>query len=482
MAAAAAAGAPDYAAMLDDASSSSSSSSDQISMGMLAAVVSVPVATMLLGSFFAYFAQPPERVRAIVSAIAGGLLIGSVGFEMAPLLVKENGGHPMRIKNWNGGVLVGLGVSLVVTALLTIVSNILEGDEDEDGGEGEGGDGEGGDGPHKGAINSASSDSGHSGEEGNGGGGGHYQRGHHQRGHRQHQGRNDTLVQVDDRSDSASESDALLKAPPARRTLSPPQSGRNAVVPGEPAAAQAQSRSGRRRRHAAATREAKLLARRRKQLLDSEGGSGGRYGHGYDYGYGSGATRMFDDSESCCSCGCGSWLTRCFSARRCGACGHSGLFHNYPLGPVVLVFIDGVSDGLLTGISANLTIKQGWIIAASLAVEMAFTGAALSSILLDRKANRTASIITLAVVPLSMYVGSLSGNAAISVLDQDSPTFAGMVAFATGQIFYLASVELIGDALTMARDQRWPSFMVLFDAAVLGGFIVGIAMQLLLPE
>lgn len=447
-----------YASGLPGDALGAASGSDDLTPGKLAAVVSVPVATMLLGSFFAYFAQPPERVRAIVSAMAGGLLIGSVGFEMAPLLVKENGGHPMRVKGWNGGVLVGLGASLVVTSLLTIISNALEDDDD--------GDDENDDGGASGDKHTH--DGSHSaGDDGEGDG-------------------HETRVQVGDRggdgvggrSRSANERDALL--PP---TAAPPRYVRQAVVPGEPMSARAaRMENRRRRRHASVARAAKAAARLEKRG-QGRGHQSSSNGHNYDYGYGSGATRMFEGDEAGFSCGSScSWLKRCFSARRCASCCRTGIFQNYPLGPVVLVFIDGLSDGLLTGISANLTLKQGWIIAASLAVEMTFTGAALSSILLDRKANRMISLITLAIVPMSMYVGSLSGNAAISILDQNSPTFAGMIAFATGQIFYLASVELIGDALTMARDVRWPSFMILFDAAVLGGFILGVAMQLLLPE
>jgi zinc transporter ZupT len=444
-----------------DALGAASGSDGDLTPGKLAAVVSVPVATMLLGSFFAYFAQPPERVRAIVSAMAGGLLIGSVGFEMAPLLVKENGGHPMRIKDWNGGVMVGLGVSLVVTSLLTIISNALEDDDDDDNnGDDRNADGDTGGDKHK-----------HNGS-------------HSAGGNREGDDGHETRVQVGDRGGDgvggggrrANERDALLPPPAA-----PPRYGPQAVVPGESMSARAARLDNRRRRrHASVARAAKAAARLQKRERDRHGLS---HSHSYDYGYGSGATRMFEGDEAGLSCGsCCNWLKRCFSAGRCASCCRTGIFQNYPLGPVVLVFIDGLSDGLLTGISANLTLKQGWIIAASLAVEMTFTGAALSSILLDRKANRMISLITLAIVPMSMYVGSLSGNAAISILDQNSPTFAGMIAFATGQIFYLASVELIGDALTMARDVRWPSFMILFDAAVLGGFMVGVAMQLLLPE
>jgi hypothetical protein len=47
----------------------------------------------------------------------------------------------------------------------------------------------------------------------------------------------------------------------------------------------------------------------------------------------------------------------------------------YPVGPVALVAIDGLSDGLTLGIAGSIGIMQGAILSGSLAIEMAFTGA-----------------------------------------------------------------------------------------------------------
>lgn len=410
--------------------------------GILAGLVSVPVATMLIGSLGAYRVRPPLRVRCIVSAMAGGLLVGAVGFEMAPLLLPDNDGHPMRSKMWNAGVLVGLGVSLVVTTLLTILSNVLEEDEDEDDG-------------NKDRNGNSGNDSAES-EDGDN---------HHNRDAGRRNGRHDsagdrlpaqTGDEARDRFSTPYDPNALTSAPSVQVSMEDtpllPHTADERVPPIVCAE--------RRRRHAAAVHAASAARRAARQMRergttardDRRGDSGRR------------------DEEA----GGRSWLARCLPFGR-------GAFVNYPLGPVVLVFIDGLSDGLLTGISANVTMKQGWIIAISLAVEMTFTGAALSAILLQHKARQRTAVVTLALVPFSLYIGALGGNAAISVLDTSSPTFAGLMAFATGQIFYLATVELIGDALTMARDQGIPAFMILFDAAVLGGFFLGVSMQLLLP-
>jgi hypothetical protein len=47
----------------------------------------------------------------------------------------------------------------------------------------------------------------------------------------------------------------------------------------------------------------------------------------------------------------------------------------YPIGPVVLVTIDGISDGLTLGIAGSLGLTQGAILSGSLSIENAFTGA-----------------------------------------------------------------------------------------------------------
>lgn len=103
----------------------SSENAARISLLTLTGIISLPVATMLIGSLASYFAAPPAKVRSLVSGFAGGLLIGAVGFELAGELQPDNGGHPLRTPAWNGAVVLGIAGSLLLTALLTILSNVL---------------------------------------------------------------------------------------------------------------------------------------------------------------------------------------------------------------------------------------------------------------------------------------------------------------------------------------------------------------------
>lgn len=89
---------------------------------VLAGLVALPVVTMMVGSLVSYFVAPPQRFRALVSAFAGGLLLGSVGFELGPELTPDNGGHPMRSTYWNAAVLFGVCGSLILTTVLTMLS------------------------------------------------------------------------------------------------------------------------------------------------------------------------------------------------------------------------------------------------------------------------------------------------------------------------------------------------------------------------
>lgn len=86
--------------------------------------------------------------------------------------------------------------------------------------------------------------------------------------------------------------------------------------------------------------------------------------------------------------------------------------------PVTVVAVDAICDGLLTGLTANVDLTSGIVIAVSLAIEMTFTGGALAGILLRRQANRKLSIMILAVVPLLLFAGAFSGNAIMGVLDE----------------------------------------------------------------
>ncbi|EDQ92849.1 uncharacterized protein MONBRDRAFT_22027 [Monosiga brevicollis MX1] len=152
----------------------------------------------------------------------------------------------------------------------------------------------------------------------------------------------------------------------------------------------------------------------------------------------------------------------------------------YPIGPVVLVFIDGISDGLTMGITETLGVTQGIILGISLAVEMAFTGAALAAILSDRGTRRTTSLITLTVVPFSMLIGGILGRFLMMEVDEASPVFAGFMSFVVGQLFYLATVELIGEGHAIVNDLGKAAFSRWFDVALLFGFMGELMVEIFL--
>eukprot|EP00730_Choanoeca_flexa_P010239 TRINITY_DN17238_c0_g1_i1.p1 TRINITY_DN17238_c0_g1~~TRINITY_DN17238_c0_g1_i1.p1 ORF type:complete len:407 (+),score=81.12 TRINITY_DN17238_c0_g1_i1:79-1299(+) len=154
----------------------------------------------------------------------------------------------------------------------------------------------------------------------------------------------------------------------------------------------------------------------------------------------------------------------------------------YPIGPVALVAIDGISDGLTLGIAGSLGLTQGIILSASLAVEMMFTGAALSAIMTSKRTSRTSSLVTLSLVPFTMFLGGMLGRLMTLDLSKSGPVYAGMLAFVVGQLFYLATVELIGEGHAVIQASNSPKLSRVFDSLLLLGFVAECLMEAYLKE
>lgn len=147
----------------------------------------------------------------------------------------------------------------------------------------------------------------------------------------------------------------------------------------------------------------------------------------------------------------------------------------------MLIAIDGISDGLTMGISESIGVTQGLIMALSLCVEMAFTGAALAGILLEKKTPRVQSIWTLSLVPFCMLIGGVIGRLIMHSISEQDPIFAGVIAFTVGQLYYLGAVDLISDAFaTLARIKRRYASEC-FDLAMMAGFLAEVVVKLYLP-
>ena len=95
---------------------------------LLLAMVAIPLGTMLLGSVGAFLAVPGTLTRSLCSAFAAGLLFGSVAFELGPLLTT----HGRNDAAWNVGCTVGTLVSLATIMLLDYIGSRLDDSDDSE--------------------------------------------------------------------------------------------------------------------------------------------------------------------------------------------------------------------------------------------------------------------------------------------------------------------------------------------------------------
>ncbi|EGD73321.1 hypothetical protein PTSG_05035 [Salpingoeca rosetta] len=154
---------------------------------------------------------------------------------------------------------------------------------------------------------------------------------------------------------------------------------------------------------------------------------------------------------------------------------------DFPLGAAVLIALDGMSDGLVIGVTSSLTLTQGLVVSGSLAMEMCITGAALSSILYKHGVQRRVAVPCLVAIPFTMLLGAWLGRAVILAISRSSAIFSGIVAFTVGQITYLATTQLYSDSYQEAKAGS-SALARACAAFFFGGLIAGFCMNTFLPE
>lgn len=113
-------------------------------------------------------------------------------------------------------------------------------------------------------------------------------------------------------------------------------------------------------------------------------------------------------------------------------------------GLVIASGVDVFIDGLLIGVSFDVSLKAGIIITIALAIELLFLGLSVASTLAKEGKSKSRIIGTTIVLSLLVLIGATIGGTLLQGIH--GPGLEGIIAFAVAAFLYLVTEELLVEA------------------------------------
>ena len=136
----------------------------------------------------------------------------------------------------------------------------------------------------------------------------------------------------------------------------------------------------------------------------------------------------------------------------------------YPLGFIAAVSIDCIIDGVVIGTGFAVGMRQGLLIAASLALEMFFLGLAIANTMRSSGVARWPTIAVCAGLAAVLAVSAVVGLAALA----GAPAFVKttLLAFRSAELLYLVTEELLVRAHDLGETRMVTALFFLGFVAV----------------
>ena len=161
----------------------------------------------------------------------------------------------------------------------------------------------------------------------------------------------------------------------------------------------------------------------------------------------------------------GAWGRRLESGERSVA---RAVGYVLPVGLLVAVGIDLVLDGLLVGLGITLGSSEGLILTIALTVEILFLSLSVVGELVDEGVPRSRAAIICIVLGLATAVGAIGGAAVLG--DASAAVLAGVLAFGSAALLYLAVEELLVEA---HEERETPILGAMFFLGFLLIYVLG---------
>jgi len=135
-----------------------------------------------------------------------------------------------------------------------------------------------------------------------------------------------------------------------------------------------------------------------------------------------------------------------------------------PMGLVIPVFMDAMTDGFLLGISATISLKAGIVLSFANCLEMSFLGMAYASRLIKCTGSgywtRTMALYGPALV---MFAAAGIGGAVGAAVQSYTALFVAMVSFGSVALLFLVTNELLIEAKeAQGEDEKWYISIMVF--------------------
>jgi len=135
-----------------------------------------------------------------------------------------------------------------------------------------------------------------------------------------------------------------------------------------------------------------------------------------------------------------------------------------PMGMIIPVFMDAMTDGFLLGISSTISLKAGIILSFANCLEMSFLGMAYASRLVKCTGSsfekRTLALYGPAFI---MFISSIIGGAIGSAVQDITAVYVAMVSFGAVALLYLVTNELLIEAReSQGDDNKWYISIMIF--------------------
>jgi len=135
-----------------------------------------------------------------------------------------------------------------------------------------------------------------------------------------------------------------------------------------------------------------------------------------------------------------------------------------PMGLVVPVFMDAMTDGFLLGISTTISLKAGIILSFANCLEMSFLGMAYASRLV--KCTGSSFWVRFAALygpPLLMFLTAGLGGVIGGAVQNITALYVAMVAFGSVALLFLVTNELLIEAReSQGEDNKWYISIMVF--------------------
>lgn len=161
----------------------------------------------------------------------------------------------------------------------------------------------------------------------------------------------------------------------------------------------------------------------------------------------------------------GAWGRRLESGERSVA---RAVGYVLPVGLLVAVGIDLVLDGLLVGLGITLGSSEGLILTIALTVEILFLSLSVVGELVDEGVPRSRAAVICIVLGLATAVGAIGGAAVLG--DASAAVLAGVLAFGSAALLYLAVEELLVEA---HEERETPILGAMFFLGFLLIYVLG---------